>query len=299
MSRALMVTSSFLPGRGGIESYLAKLCEELAPFLTAFAAATREGRGLPSDLPYATVGYPGNMLVPHRRLANAIESEARRLSVDRVLFGTPWPLVLLGPRLRRAGLAYASIIHGAELLVPSAIPGFSGKLAASLSQTDHLFAVSDFTGTKTRAFLENAGVRVPPIDLLRARVDLMRFHPKRADPTLKRRLGLREDQPIVLCFGRLVPRKGVDRLVKIAGRLDEAVPGAAVVIAGTGPQERRLRRVAQRSRGHIVFTGRVSEEDAPALFASADVFALPVTERWSGLDVEGLGVVLLEAAAAG
>ena len=294
-----MVTSSFLPGRGGIESYLAELCEELAPHLVAFAANTREGRRLPSDLPYPTIGYPGTTLVPNRRLGHSIEREAGRLSVDRVLFGTPWPLVLLGPRLRAVGLSYSAIVHGAELLVPSSIPAVSTRLAKALSEAELLFAVSDFTRAKTRTFLEKSGVRLPPIDLLRARVDLERFNPERAYPNLKRRFGLRDEQPLVLCFGRLVPRKGVDRLIRIADRLTEVVPGTAVVVAGTGPQEKKLRRLAARSRARIAFTGRVSEEEAPALFACADVFALPAIERWSGLDVEGLGVVLLEAAAAG
>jgi phosphatidylinositol alpha-1,6-mannosyltransferase len=77
------------------------------------------------------------------------------------------------------------------------------------------------------------------------------------------------------------------------------VPEAVLVVAGTGPQERRLRRLALRTRTRIVFAGRVAPEDAPGVYGMADVFALPVGDRWFGLDVEGLGMVLLEAAACG
>jgi phosphatidyl-myo-inositol dimannoside synthase len=77
------------------------------------------------------------------------------------------------------------------------------------------------------------------------------------------------------------------------------VPEALLVVAGSGPQERRLRRLALRTRTPVSFTGRVAHEDAPGVYAMADVFALPVADRWFGLDLEGLGVVLLEAAASG
>jgi phosphatidylinositol alpha-1,6-mannosyltransferase len=294
-----MVSSSFLPGRGGIESYLDELCEELAPHLAAYAPATREGISIPADLPYPAAGFPGSMLVPTTRVARAIEEEAQRRSVDRVLFGTPWPLVLLAPSLREAGLSYSVIVHGAEFVSPSIVPGVKKRLARALSEADLLFTVSEFTRSKVSTFLEREDRRVPPIDLLRARVDLDRFHPKRADPEMKRRLGLREDQPFVLCFGRLVPRKGIDRLLNAAGDISKRVPGAAFVIAGTGPEEKKLHRLGARSGARVIFTGRVSEEEAPVLYATADAFALPVTDRWLGLDIEGLGVVLLEAAAAG
>lgn len=299
MPRALMVSSSFLPGRGGIESYLAELCEELAPHLAVLAPEDRDGKTIPADLGYPTAGYAGTMLLPHPRASEAIEKEALRRSVDKVLFGTPWPLVLLGPRLRRAGISYAVIVHGAELLVPSVIPAVRTRLAQALSEADLLLAVSEFTRTKLRGFLEAANRRVPPIEVLRARVDLERFRPDRADYSIKRRLGLDEDQPFVLCFGRLVPRKGTDRLVKVADAIASRVPRAAIVVAGTGPEQRKLKRLAAKREATVIFTGRVPEADAPGLYATADAFALPVADRWFGLDVEGLGVVLLEAAACG
>lgn len=77
------------------------------------------------------------------------------------------------------------------------------------------------------------------------------------------------------------------------------VPDAIYVVGGTGPEERKLRREAARLAAPVVFAGRVPDAEAPALYATADVFALPVVDRWFGLEIEGLGVVLLEAAACG
>jgi phosphatidylinositol alpha-1,6-mannosyltransferase len=291
MADALMVTPSFLPGRGGIESYLAALCSELAPRVAVLAPAQRDGKSIPEDLGYETVGFPGSMLVPARRIADSIVQTAERLGTDRVLFGTPWPLVLLAPRLRRAGLRYAVIVHGAELLVPAAIPILRRRLATALSGADLLLPVSEFTAGKIRALLEDPQ---PPIELLRARVDLTRFNADAPGAEARRRLGIGVDRRVILVFGRLVRRKGVHRLLDVLPDVHRRVPGAVLVVAGTGPERRRLER---RAGASVVFAGRVDDADAPGVYAAAEVFCLPVSDRWFGLDVEGLGVVLLEAAA--
>jgi phosphatidylinositol alpha-1,6-mannosyltransferase len=300
MSDALMVTSSFLPGRGGIESYLAELCDALAPRLSVLAAAERDSKRLSDlDLSYVTHPFDGRLLWPGRAALGAIVAAAAREGTDKVLFGTPWPLVLLGPRLRKEGLRYSVIVHGAELTVPGAIPGPRGRVAESLAGADLLLPVSEYTRGKVEALLSRKGARVPHIELLRARVDLGRFHPDAGGAAMRARLGLGPTTPVLLCFGRLVPRKGVDRLIEALPDIRARVDDAIVVVAGTGPEERRLRRLAEKVGDGVVFAGRVHDDDAPATYAAADVFVLPVVDRWFGLEMEGLGVVLLEAAAAG
>lgn len=292
-----MVSSSFLPGRGGIESYLAELCSALAPRLAVLAPARRDGRPLPADLPYPTRGYPGRLFVPGPRATRATIAAAAELGTDRVLYGTPWPQILTGPRLRTEGLRYAAIVHGAELLVPAAIPGIRGRLVRALAGAELLLPVSLFTAARIRALLEGAGAPVPPLAVLRARVDLDRFRPAGGRAEARRRLHVAADAPVILCFGRMVPRKGLHRLVDALPAIAERVPGAVLVLAGTGPEEKALRRAAARIEQRVVFAGRVPEEEAPGVYAAADVFALPVADRWFGLDTEGLGVVLLEASA--
>lgn len=299
MPRALVVTSSFLPGRGGIESYLAELCDELQPHLAVLAPATRDGRRIPSDLPYEARGLQKQVLVPRASLVPEIERHARAIGTDRVLFGTPWPLSLLGPRLRATGLSYAVIIHGAEMLVPSRTPVVRARFARALAGAELLLPVSEFTEERTREFLSRVGLKPPPFALLRARVDLERFTPRAAAPETRATIGLGDEDRMILCFGRLVKRKGIDRLIEAVEPITSRVPRAVLVVGGTGPELRGLKRLAHRRRGRVIFLDRVPEEDAPALFAAADVFALPVADRWFGLEIEGLGVVLLEAAASG
>jgi phosphatidyl-myo-inositol dimannoside synthase len=293
MPAAVMVTSSFLPGRGGIESYLAALCTELAPRLAVLAPATRDGRPVPDDLTYPVSGYPGSMIVPTRSVARSVIDECERQGADRVLFGTPWPLALVGHRLRRAGLRYAVVVHGAELLVPAAVPGVRARLAGALGEADLLLPVSRFTAAKLDALLAPSP---PPIEVLRARVDTARFRPDARSSDVLDRLGV-TGRKVVLTLGRLVRRKGVHRLIDALPAVAESVPDVVLVVAGTGPQRRALERRA--GSAPVVFAGRVAADDTLSLYAAADVFALAVADRWFGLDVEGLGVVLLEASAAG
>ena len=294
-----MVTSSFLPGHGGIESYLAELCDSLAPRVAVLAPPRRDGKELPLDLAYPTIPGPNSMLWPGHAVERAVIDEAARIGTDKVLFGTPWPLALLGPRLRSAGLRYAAIIHGAELLVPGAVPLVRKKLARALSQADLLLPVSDYTSSATVRLLDNAGLEVPPIARLRARVDLTRFRPDIETDKARARLGLSAEAKVILSFGRLVERKGIHRMIEAMPEITRTVPEAIYVVGGTGPEEKRLRRLADKTGARVVFAGRVPDQDAPALYAAADVFALPVVDRWFGLEIEGLGVVLLEAAACG
>ncbi len=298
MVQALLVTSSFLPGRGGIESYLAELCSELAPNLAVLAPGSRDGKPLPGDLPYPVFAGPEPMLFPSRRVALAIERRAADLDTRKILFGTPWPLSLLAPRLSPA-LRYAVMVHGAEMLLPAAVPVLRGRLARALSGAEALFAVSDFTAGKIEDLLARARQPVPPIERLRVPVDTERFSPDLDAGSIRSRYDLTPSDRVILCFGRLVKRKGVHRLIEVLDEIDDKVGNVVLVVAGTGPEERRLRKLASTVRTRVVFTGRVREQDAPLVYAGADLFVLPVVDRYRGLETEGLGIVLLEAAACG
>jgi len=317
MTKALLVTTSFLPGRGGIESYLAELCAELAPDLAVLAPAMRDGKPIP-DLPYPTIPYDGQTVVPGRAMVAAIDKAARDHGVDHVLFGTPWPLALIGPRVAALGYTYGSIVYGAELLVPTAVPALRGLILDFLATSDFVLSCSNYTLSRLAAMLDRRGWSMPPNERLPARVDMGRFTPDadagssttgsdRTDSDassvgIRARLGLTDDDRVVLSFGRLVERKGVHRMIDVMPEINRRVPNAVFVIAGGGPEEKNLRRqaeVAEAAGGRVIFAGRVPETDAPALFATADVFTLPVVDRYFGLEVEGLGVVMLEAGACG
>jgi phosphatidylinositol alpha-1,6-mannosyltransferase len=105
-----------------------------------------------------------------------------------------------------------------------------------------------------------------------------------------------------VCVSRLVTRKGQDTLIRAWPRVRAALDTEPVLLlVGSGPAATRLRRLARQVgvAGSVVFTGHVPEEELPAYYDAGDVFAMPCRTRRCGLDVEGLGIVYLEASATG
>ena len=117
---------------------------------------------------------------------------------------------------------------------------------------------------------------------------------------MRARYGL-GDRPVVVCVSRLVKRKGQDLLIEALPALRSAVPDVVLLVVGGGKDEPRLRKLAadRAVTGAVVFTGGVPYPELPEHFAAGDVFAMPCRTRRKGMDVEGLGMVYLEASACG
>jgi phosphatidylinositol alpha-1,6-mannosyltransferase len=125
------------------------------------------------------------------------------------------------------------------------------------------------------------------------------FDPTARGPAVRARHDLGAD-PVVVCVGRLVPRKGQDRLVDAWPSVRRRIPAARLVIVGDGPQRKALARAATRQpAGAVTLAGRVPGPALADYLAAADLFAHPNRSRWFGLETEGFGVVFLEAQAAG
>lgn len=132
-------------------------------------------------------------------------------------------------------------------------------------------------------------------------MDTDRFRP---DPVRRRAIRDRygvADRDVIVCLSRLVPRKGQDTLIRAMPEIAKKVPGAVLVVVGGGPYRRTLEGLARRHgvADRVIFTGRVPAEEIVDHHRLADVFAMPCRTRGAGLDVEGLGIVYLEASACG
>jgi phosphatidylinositol alpha-1,6-mannosyltransferase len=131
-------------------------------------------------------------------------------------------------------------------------------------------------------------------------VDTEIFHPAVDGSAVRARHRL-TGRSVIVCVSRLVPRKGQDALIRALPAIRDRVPDAALLLVGGGRYAEQLRRLA-RSTGvaeHVRLTGPVPAEELPQHFAAGDVFAMPCRTRRFGLDVEGLGMVFLEASATG
>ncbi|MFD1813073.1 glycosyltransferase family 4 protein [Rhodococcus gannanensis] len=300
MRRTLLVTNDFPPRPGGIQSYLQSLTAALpAHELVVYAPRWRgdSHTRFDADQPFEVVRHPTTLMVPTPLVARKAAKLVRRHDCETVWFGAAAPLALLGPHLRRAGAGrIVASTHGHEVGW-SMIPGARQSLRRIGDTTDAVTYVSKYTRRRfSAAFGPRAGLEhVPP------GVDSEVFRPDpAARAELRARYGLGE-RPTILCLSRLVPRKGQDVLIRALPRIRRAVDGAVLVIVGGGPYEEKLRGLARAVgvEDHVVFTGGVASAELAAHHTIADVFAMPCRTRGAGLDVEGLGIVYLEASASG
>ncbi|MDF0532010.1 glycosyltransferase family 4 protein [Tsukamurella sp. 8F] len=299
MPRTLLVTNDFPPRPGGIQSYLQAFAGRLPPDdLVVYASRWRGCEEFDAAQPFEVVRHPTTLLLPTPAAYRRARDLVRANDIRTVWFGAAAPLALLGERLRRAGAdRIVASTHGHEVGW-SMIPPARACLRRIGETTDVVTYVSRYTrGRFAAAFGADCALEhLPP------GVDAGVFAPDDgARAELRARYGLGADEPTVLCLSRLVPRKGQDMLLRALPRIRQRVPGARLVIAGGGPYAENLHKLAADVgvSEHVVFTGSVPAGELAAHHNLGDVFAMPCRTRGAGLDVEGLGIVFLEASASG
>ncbi|VEG25547.1 glycosyltransferase family 4 protein [Actinomyces howellii] len=302
MRRTLLVTNDFPPVVGGIQSYLEDYARRLpAQDLVVLASTPPEGpeaaAAYDATVPFEVVRVPTRVLLPTAGVRAQMSRLIASRGVETVWFGAAAPLGLLGGAARKAGASRViATTHGHEVGW-SMVPGARQALRRILGGADVVTYISEYTLGRLRPFIPEGTrtLRLP------SGIDVERFRP---DPAQRQRLRSRYhlgEAPTVVCVSRLVARKGQDSLIEAWPRVVEQVPGARLVIVGWGSYARRL-ALARRSspvREQILLTGKVPSEELPGHVAMGDVFAMPCRTRGGGLDVEGLGIVFLEASAAG
>ncbi|MDQ3990631.1 MAG: glycosyltransferase family 4 protein, partial [Actinomycetota bacterium] len=298
MGRTLLVSNDFPPRAGGIQSYLYELARRLPPDgLVAYVPEWPGAADLDRSLPFPVVRHPGPLMLPVPDVARRARRIAREHGCDTVWFGAAAPLALCGPALRRVGVdRVVASTHGHEVGW-AMTPGGRAALRRIGRGSDVVTVVSRYTRRRVSAVFGPLAA----LEHLPPGVDTAVFRPDpgaRAEIRRRYRLG---QAPVVGCVSRLVPRKGQDVLVRALPEIRRRVPGAVLLLVGDGRYRRALERLAASCGvdDAVRCTGSVPWTELPAYHATGDVFAMPCRTRAGGLDVEGLGLVFLEAAAAG
>jgi phosphatidylinositol alpha-1,6-mannosyltransferase len=293
--RVLVVTNDFPPRVGGVQQYVSNVVVNLPPERVAVLAPNWPGwRDFDAEQPFPIHRWPSTFLWPTRDLLRRVMSAAKEHRAEVILFGHGFPLADMGPALSARGFPYVVLTHGAEVWL-ARVPAMSAAMRRAFARARAVTAVSHFTAEAIRPL-------VPPevgVDVVSPGVDARRFSPDVDGRSVKERHGL-EGRKVVLCASRLVPRKGQDVLLQGMDLVRELVPEAGLLLVGSGPYGRRLQDLASAAPpGSVTFAGQIPDADLPAYYAACDVFAMPCRSRWGGLEVEGFGIVFLEAAAAG
>ncbi len=304
--RRALLTNEFMPSPGGVERLLYLRASEFEPSgITVFAPCVPGCADFDVGRPYTTrrTAVPGAAIPGWRDLARSLAPalrlyrEHRRTPFQLIECGQTFPTALVALALRRlTGTPYLVWVHGNDLLGPARYRLLRVAIRAALCRAEAIVTNSTYTARLIAGF----GVPEARIRVIEPVVDLRKFRPQASSPELRDRYAL-GDGPVLLTVCRLVRRKGVDLVIEALARLAPSHPGLRYLVVGAGPERRNLETLARRHgvAERVIFAGSVPEEELPAHYHLASVFAMPSRHLGAEASVEGLGLVYLEAMASG
>lgn len=303
---AVVVTELFPPAVGGS----ATLLENVYARLTSADVVVLTDGSASGPVPYP---YPAGLRIVQRpiaarswgvldpgainhyvRVSREIRSVSRtRPTLVHAARALPEGVAALLCRVT-TGLRYVCWCHGED--VATALG--SRELTFLMRRVYALAAGIVANSQHTRNLLTEIGVDPAKVVVVRPGVDTGRFRPD-VDGREARQRFAPDAEPMLLSVGRLQRRKGHDVAIEAIASLIPAFPRLRYVIVGDGAERPRLEDLVAGFglRRHVVFAGEVSRRELPACYAACDIFVLP--NRVDGRDLEGFGIVFLEAAAAG
>jgi len=302
-SKILCITNDFGPRAGGIETFVIGLIERL-PQGSVIVYTSRQDGSEPFDKKWFTefgvevIRDRSRILLPSLRVGRKVRALVRSRGITTVFFGAAAPLGLLSQGLRRSGVKrIVALTHGHEVWWAKVWP-FSWAMRRIGNGVDNLTYLGNFTRTEiSRALSRSAADSMRKIA---PGIDTNHFAPRADAQALRAELGLSQKK-VIVSVGRLVHRKGQDTLIESMPKILVQIPDAHLLFIGEGPYKDYLvKRAAELKVSHaITFIGRIQYAELPRYICVGDIFAMPSRSRLAGLEVEGLGIVYLEASACG
>jgi phosphatidylinositol alpha-1,6-mannosyltransferase len=301
-SPLLFVTNDFGPHSGGIETMIIGLLHH-RPFGQTIVYTSWQENSEQYDAEWLrdygirVIRDRSKVLLPTPRVAFALKKIIRKEAITTAAFGAAAPLGLLSASMKRAGVVrIVAISHGHEVWWAKVFP-FNLLLRRIGSTVDVFTHLGDFT----RSVISRALTTKGKAKLVQLAPGTNFDHFKPTDATQRRQsLGL-TDKKVMVCVGRLVHRKGQDKLIEAMPEILTGVPNAHLLFVGDGPYREHLEELVVKNnvQQSVTFEGRVAFDDLPSYLCTGDIFAMPSRSRFMGLEVEGLGSAYLEATACG
>ena len=303
LSKTLCISNDFGPRAGGIETFVVGLIQRMPKNSVIVYTASQAGSGAFDamwlrDYGVEVIRDSSKVLIPSFRVGRNVRKLVRDRNIKSVFFGAAAPLALLAPGLRATGVRrIVALTHGHEVWWSRLWP-FTIAIARIGRAVDALTYLGEFTrGEISKALDSNSAaklVRIAP------GIDTEHFTPRSDAKGLRESLGL-GNKKVIVSVGRLVHRKGQDVLIEAMPEIIKTIDDVHLLLIGEGPYkkelENRIKNLGLANR--VTFVGRVQYADLPRYICVGDVFAMPSRSRLAGLEVEGLGIVYLEASACG
>ena len=300
VSRILCVTNDFGPRAGGIETFVIGLIQRL-PFASVIVYTSAQDDSQDYDQKWLAefgvevVRDKAKILLPTPGVAYCVNALTRERKIETVFFGAAAPLGLLAKGLRRSGVTHiVALTHGHEVWWSKVWP-FTMAMKSISRHVNHLTYLGEFTQNAIAKSVTRkaaaAMVKIAP------GIDTNHFAPVDASQ-LREELGLTQKK-VIVSVGRLVHRKGQDVLIEAMPTILRSVPDAHILMVGQGPYRSYLENRAKTLgiTENITFIGRIEYQALPRYICVGDLFVMPSRSRLAGLEVEGLGIVYLEASA--
>ena len=301
--KILCITNDFGPRAGGIETFVIGLIER-APKDTVVVYTSSQGDTEAYDQAWLTdfgvevIRDRARILLPSLRVSRNINKLVRDRKIKKAFFGAAAPLAIMSKGLRRNGVKkIVALTHGHEVWWAKLWP-FSWAIAFIGRNVDHLTYLGNFTRGEIAKSLSDeakaAMVKIAP------GIDTEHFKPTNSAHELRSQLGL-DKKKVIVSVGRLVHRKGQDVLLSALPQVLKLHPDAHLLLVGEGPYRAHLEKLVSKLdlQNATTFIGRIQYRDLPRYICAGDIFVMPSRSRLAGLEVEGLGIVYLEASACG
>ena len=300
--KTLFVTNDFGPRAGGIETFIIGLIERLPKSsIIVYTSAQDDSDAYDADwlsnFGVEVIRDKSKILLPTPRVNRAVARIVRERSIKTIAFGAAAPLGWMSSTLRRAGAQrIVALTHGHEVWWAKVFP-FNLIMRRIGSTTDSLTYLGEFTRSAISKALTTQSAAA--MQKIAPGIDIEHF--RAVDATaLRQYLGL-TNKKVIISVGRLVHRKGQDFLIESMPQILKQVPDAHLLLVGQGPYRERLEKLVNKHslRNSVSFIGRIQYKDLPGYICVGDIFVMPSRSRFAGLEVEGLGIVYLEASACG
>ena len=298
----LFITNDFGPRAGGIETFVHGLIERLPRgsvivYTSAQPDSDKFDAKWLSEFGVEVVRDRSKILLPTPRVIKACQKLVKSRKLTRVAFGAAAPLGIMARSMRSAGAEkIVALTHGHEVWWAK-VPPFSFAIKFMSQSIDAITYLGDYTrGEISKAISKND---VSKLVQIAPGIDVDHFVPTDSSE-LRAQLGL-ADKAVIISVGRLVHRKGQDKLISALPAIRAAVPNVHLVLVGVGPHQKFLENLVAKLNiaDCVTFIGRINYSELPKYICVGDIFAMPSRSRFFGLEVEGLGIVYLEASACG
>lgn len=301
MSNTLVITNDFPPRPGGIQTFCYELVRRFKPEQVSVLTSNWDGAvEFDAAQEFMTVRAKTKTLLPDKRTLAMAREIVVANNVTRVVFGAAAPLGLLASSLRKLGVTNIVGITQGHEAGWAMTPGMKQALRKIGNDVDHLTYLTEYTHEKISRALSPYAIQA--MRQLVPGVNSTEFAPTNsiAGLALRAKIGW-ANRPVIVCVSRLMTRKGQDKLIQALPSVHKSVPFASLIIVGDGPYRKHLEKLTDDLglRDNVHFTGKVDQDQLANWYAAGDVFAMPCRTRVGGWDVEGLGIVFLEASATG